>query len=60
MKSKLLLLSFLMLLTVATNYAQGSSRGFPFKVLPEMGIIMLEQLQHYNLNLAFIIPQQVQ
>jgi hypothetical protein len=25
-----------------------------------MGIIMLEQLQHYNLNLAFIIPQQVQ
>jgi microcystin-dependent protein len=27
MKSKLLLLSFLMLLTVATNYAQGSSRG---------------------------------
>jgi hypothetical protein len=28
--------------------------------LPEMGIIMLEQLQHYNLNLAFIIPQQVQ
>jgi hypothetical protein len=30
--------------------------GFPFKVLPEMGIIMLEQLQHYNLNLAFIIP----